>query len=58
MLTDLQAEFGVGSGFIWLDNVQCNGTEMFLSDCTHSDWGIHDCLHLEDAGVTCNRKYL
>jgi len=52
----IQAEFGAGSGFIWLDDVECAGDELFLSMCNHSDWGLHNCLHVEDAGVTCNRK--
>ncbi|NXA56747.1 DMBT1 protein, partial [Nothocercus julius] len=47
------AHFGKGSGRIWLDNVQCTGTEAALSECQARPWGIHNCDHGEDAGVVC-----
>ena len=49
-----QAHFGLGSGDILLDNLQCAGAERYLGQCAHSGWAEHNCGHHEDAGVTCS----
>jgi len=46
--------FGGGSGKIWLDDVNCAGSEDTLDDCTHTALGTHNCVHTEDWGVCCN----
>lgn len=46
--------FGKGRGPIFLDNVDCKGTEAALSECGSRGWGIHNCYHYEDVAVTCN----
>eukprot|EP00057_Strongylocentrotus_purpuratus_P019283 XP_011673757.1 PREDICTED: deleted in malignant brain tumors 1 protein-like [Strongylocentrotus purpuratus] len=47
------AEYGEGSGSIFLDDVQCLGTERDLAECSHGRYGIHNCGHSEDAGAVC-----
>lgn len=47
------AEFGEGSGSIFLDDVRCSGFESRLIDCPAEPIGIHNCVHFEDAGVQC-----
>ena len=49
-----RAYFGQGSGTILMDDVQCDGTESYLTNCTHIT--SHDCGHSEDAGVRCACK--
>ncbi|NXG92342.1 MARCO protein, partial [Stercorarius parasiticus] len=42
-----------GSGQIWLDDVNCSGSEYSIFDCPKPNWGVHNCSHNEDAGVEC-----
>jgi len=45
--------YGAGSGQIWLDNVQCRGTERSIVECRHNGWGFHNCVHDDDVSVSC-----
>lgn len=51
-----RAHYGAGTGPIFLDNVDCEGTEETLLDCVHNGASIHNCGHYEDAGVLCQRE--
>ncbi|KAI3363757.1 hypothetical protein L3Q82_001371 [Scortum barcoo] len=48
------AFFGEGKEEIWLDDVQCSGTESSILKCTHKALGDNNCGHGEDAGVICS----
>ncbi|NXW20972.1 MARCO protein, partial [Circaetus pectoralis] len=42
-----------GTGQIWLDDVNCRGSEDSIFDCPKPNWGVNNCSHNEDAGVEC-----
>ncbi|XP_026202795.1 deleted in malignant brain tumors 1 protein-like isoform X2 [Anabas testudineus] len=50
----LSAQFGKGTGQIWLDDVACSGNERSLTECQHRGFGNPNCEHSEDAGVICS----
>ncbi|CAH1246669.1 PRSS12 [Branchiostoma lanceolatum] len=50
------AAFGEGSGPIWLDEMDCEGSEENIVDCGHDGWGSHNCAHDQDAGVVCTKS--
>ena len=45
--------YGIGSGAIWLDDVECRGWERHISECSHRGWGVHNCVHKEDVAISC-----
>ena len=50
------ANFRKSVGPIWLDNVNCNGSEPNIDSCFHNPWGSHNCSHHKDVGVICHGK--
>lgn len=48
--------FFLGSGIIWLDNVNCVGFEFLLIYCFYVGWGEGNCDldYFEDVGVVCD----
>ena len=47
------AFYGEGNGTIWLDNINCVGSELMIESCSHGEWGAQNCSHSQDAGVKC-----
>uniref|UniRef100_A0A8C2SWI3 SRCR domain-containing protein n=1 Tax=Coturnix japonica TaxID=93934 RepID=A0A8C2SWI3_COTJA len=45
-----QAQFGQGSGIVWLDGMNCTGSEYSLA----SPWGKSSCSHGKHASVVCS----
>lgn len=51
--TPLTGGFSNGAGQIWLDDIQCTGSESRLIDCSANRLGDVNCVHSDDAGVSC-----
>uniref|UniRef100_A0A674JDC7 SRCR domain-containing protein n=1 Tax=Terrapene triunguis TaxID=2587831 RepID=A0A674JDC7_9SAUR len=49
-----EAVFGEGTGPIWVEKVNCRGTESSLWKCPAKPWGESNCDHKEDAAVNCS----
>ncbi|GMH66728.1 hypothetical protein TrST_g11808, partial [Triparma strigata] len=45
---------GSNTQSIWLDDLQCTGSESTLNSCPHNGWGNVDCGHSRDVGVQCD----
>ena len=43
---------------IWMDEIQCKGTESHLSLCPFDDWGLSDCSTSENVGVECTNSVI
>ncbi|KAK3755957.1 hypothetical protein QZH41_010897 [Actinostola sp. cb2023] len=53
--------YGRGSGKLWLNNMQCSGSETSLHRCTHNGWGnvySYCNSHTRDVGVVCSSWHL
>lgn len=50
------AAYGAGKGVIWMDDVNCTGSETAISKCKHRGWRVTDCIHSKDASVICKPK--
>ncbi|XP_062373457.1 scavenger receptor cysteine-rich type 1 protein M130-like [Sardina pilchardus] len=48
------AQFGQGSGDIWMSGVECVWSESTVKDCNSHRWGAENCGHHQDAGVICS----
>jgi len=44
---------GPAGGVVWLENVQCNGNEASILECSYDGWGNTSCSHDDDVGIVC-----
>ncbi|XP_049339996.1 deleted in malignant brain tumors 1 protein isoform X3 [Astyanax mexicanus] len=49
-----KSHFGSGSGPIWMEDVDCSGSESRLKNCRSPVWGKHDCNETHNSGVICS----
>ncbi|XP_044167376.1 lysyl oxidase homolog 3A-like [Acropora millepora] len=45
--------FGRGTTAYWLDDIRCTGDEKSIKQCSHREWGQHNCLAINPASVKC-----
>ena len=42
---------------LWLDDMECQGSENNLADCSYSRWGNHFCSDEDILYVACYKRY-
>ena len=42
-----------GQGPIWLDDLDCNGNETSILNCSRKPFGVNNCGHGEDVAISC-----
>lgn len=47
-----------GVGRIFIDDLDCLGTESDISECKSREWGTHNCEHEEDVVITCGEEQI
>ena len=53
------ANFGPGTGYIFLEKIMCSINDTILSSCGHYGVGITiQCSHQDDVGVKCDGMYV
>ena len=50
------SSIGQESGKIRMNDVDCEGTECSIFNCSHNEMRNHNCRHSQDAGVTCGTE--
>ncbi|KPP56884.1 hypothetical protein Z043_125454, partial [Scleropages formosus] len=48
------AHFWMGKGPVWLDSLQCSGSEASVLECPRENLRKHNCDNNEDAGIICS----
>ena len=48
----------ISSQAVFLDNVQCVGSESYILDCERQVTGEHNCNQNDGAGVRCGGKFV
>ena len=56
MSVAMPGNFPNGTGTIWMDEVDCFGTESSLFECSYKGWGVKGCTHEKDVGIYCSPK--
>lgn len=49
----LSSSYARSTGPIWLDVVNCSGSESSLNECQHRQFGENNCSHYNDISVSC-----
>ena len=54
--TGYGSTYGYGRGVVWLSQVDCQGNETNIGQCSFPGWGINNCYHYYDVNVVCDSE--